>query len=118
MSAVGQAVFPDDGLGIPIIIIGPVREFGTFILNPDAEIYTGRSEICARTGFKQKAGRVAPDAYNVETRADSADKRHWADIPHKVKRELHRGSPRPDDSGGKETFIEDAYPNGVNPEDY
>ena len=117
MQLIGQTVLPDDGEGKPTVEIGGPFEPGTFILNPDAEIYTGKSEICSRTGFKQKVGRVAPDAYNVEAREDSRDKFHPADIPHKVKRELHRGSPRPDDSG-KETFIEDAFPNGVNPEDY
>jgi hypothetical protein len=115
LGVIGQDIQVPERTGIPGVIIEGPFNYGTFIRNLDATFDEGKYEVCSRSGFKQKVGRVGPDAYNVEAREDSRDKFHPADIPHKTRRELHRGSPRPDDSG-KELFIDPDNP--VSPDDY
>jgi hypothetical protein len=66
LGVIGQDIQVPERTGIPGVIIEGPFNYGTFIRNLDATFDEGKYEVCSRSGFKQKVGRVGPDAYNVE----------------------------------------------------
>ena len=88
---------------------------GTLIQNLNATTDSlNRYNICARTGFKQKPGTLVRDGYGEMVRPESAEPRHPQERV-KSQPESQRGALRPEEIVSP-TFIEDAFPNGVDPD--
>lgn len=100
----------------PIIVIGLGPNDGTFILNATATTDTpNRYEICDRSGFKAKPGELVKTWDNLWVLPEFWEPRNLQDFV-RNKAEQQRGATRPEPVGN-ETFIEDAYPDGVDADD-
>lgn len=102
--------------GAPEVIIGEGPNEGTVIQNLSATTDSGnRYEICDRSGFKAKPGTLVETWDGLMVLPEFWEPRNMQDFV-TTKAEKQRGAERPEPVGS-ETFIEDAYPNGVSSDD-
>jgi hypothetical protein len=105
---------PVSDVGGPIIIIKPGPNRGTLIQNLNAiEDTLHRYNVCDRTGFKTRPDQLVTTWDGYKVRPDSWEQKH-DQLEVRVQKETHRGALRPSDDG-RESFIEDLYPDGVDP---
>jgi hypothetical protein len=116
LGVTGYAPVPDrPGGEVTVLIEGPFN-FGTFIRNPDAGPEPSNYQICDRTGFKIKIKHGLYEEWNHSlVRADSFEHRNAQDLI-TTKPDHQEGAERPEPIG-EERFIEDIFPDGVDPED-
>jgi hypothetical protein len=100
--------------GAPVIIIEPGPERGTSIENLTAGPDTlHRYNVCDRSGFKTRPNALVATWDGYKVRPDSWEQKH-DQLEVRVQQETHRGALRPSDDG-RESFIEDLYPDGIDP---
>lgn len=99
------------------ILSGTLPRIGTMIENANATPGDANAyNICDRTGFKVKPGRLVKDGYGHMVRKESVEPKNIQDLAKSHKAEQQKGALRPEPVGN-EIFVEDAYPSGVTTDD-
>jgi len=97
----------------PTVSGGGLPKIGTPIENANATQYTGRDNICDRTGFRALPGELVKDAYGNMVLKRYRDSRHPQEFVRSTPERRHGPKRRESEP----EFIDDLYPGGVTSDD-
>ena len=87
----------------------PASDDGLDITNDNATLVPSNYEMCDRTNFRQRVGKLKEEWTGAKIRAKSWEPRNAQDFVRGVPEQLE-GSPRPEQ---EDKFIDEKFPNGV-----